>query len=282
VVIAFGGYLSFSYVLTSRILKVPVILHEANRKAGKSIRSLSRLADLVYLPEGVFLKGVVPGKLRRIGMPLRREVHHIKKDKIREQLAIPLHVKVLTVVGGSQGALALNEWVEHNVERLARDGIWMFLVAGPGKQTLPEHQVFESDQGQPVEVRTFAFHNALHELFSASDIVISRAGAGTIAELIHCLTPSILVPYPFAADQHQLANANYLEKRGGCIVLSQNNLTSLYREVQDLIYNDALLAKMRKNLSRLGLNDPAEIICSAVIEHHMHEPVELLERGAMS
>jgi UDP-N-acetylglucosamine--N-acetylmuramyl-(pentapeptide) pyrophosphoryl-undecaprenol N-acetylglucosamine transferase len=268
-VIAFGGYLSFSYVLASWLLKIPVILHEANRKVGKYIRSLSGMADLIYLPEGVALKGVEPARLQRMGMPIRREIQHIKKDEIRERMGIPLHAKVLAIVGGSQGAQALNEWVERQHKALAADGIWIFLVAGPGKQTLPELQVIKSDQGQDVEIRTFAFHNALHELFSASDVVISRAGAGTIAELIHCLTPSILIPYPYAADQHQSENANDIEKRGGCIVVDQKNLNTLYREVQDLIYNDGLLAKMRMNLDRLSHGDPADIICRGIIDRYM-------------
>ncbi len=274
-VIAFGGYLSFSYVLASWLLKIPVILHEANRKVGKSIRSLSGMADRVYLPEGVALKGVEPARLKRIGMPLRREIQHIKKDEIRERMGIPLHVKVLTIVGGSQGAQALNEWVGRQHKSLASDGIWIILVAGPGKQTLPELQVIKSDQGQDVEIRTFAFHNALHELFSASDVVISRAGAGTIAELIHCLTPSILIPYPYAADQHQSANANDIEMRGGCVVVDQENLKTLYREVQDLIYNDGLLAKMRKNLGRLSPGDPADIICQGIVDRYMAPGAEV-------
>lgn len=280
-VIAFGGFLSFSYVVASRLLRVPVVLHEANRKVGKSIRSLSGMADLVYLPEAVYLRGVEPGRLRHVGMPLRREIQHIKKEQIRKRMGVPLHAKVLTIVGGSQGALALNEWTEKHFTLLAADGIWIYLVAGPGKQTLPELQVIKSNQGQDVEVHSFAFHNALHELFSVADIVISRAGAGTIAELIQCLTPSILVPYPHAADQHQLANANDLEKRGGCIVVAQDDLDTLYQEVQDLIYNDALLAKMRKNLSRLGLQDAAEIVCREVLDKYLGHRVEFLtEREA--
>lgn len=268
-VIAFGGYLSFSYVLAAWILNIPVVLHEANRLVGKSIRSLAILADRIYLPDGVRLKSAKPGCVMRMGMPLRREVQHIKKEIIRKRLGVPMHVKMVTVVGGSQGALALNQWVEQHFRQLAGDGIWLNLVSGPGKQTLAEREVLTSASGETVEVRTCSFHTALHELFSASDIVISRAGAGTIAELIHCLAPSILVPYPYAADQHQLANACDLEKRGGCIVKLQDEMEDLYREVLDLIYNDSLLAKMRKNLGHLDPTDVAEAISEDVMEHFM-------------
>ncbi|MEX0326723.1 MAG: glycosyltransferase [Puniceicoccaceae bacterium] len=272
-IIAFGGYLSVSFVIAAWLLKVPVVLHEANRKAGRSIRTLANMADRIYLPDGVGLHGTEARRIRRLNMPLRREVHHILKEEIRTQLGIPMHAKVLAVVGGSQGAQALNEWVEANRNSLAADGIWIFLVTGPGKQALPEKETFTSDAGAHVECRTFAFHSALHELFSAADVVISRAGAGTIAEMIHCLSPSILIPYPYAADQHQLANARDLEQRGGCILVEQTQLDGLYREVLDLIFNDWLLGRIRSNLRRLIHGDAATEICRYVMRQYIH-PVE--------
>lgn len=273
-VIAFGGFLSVSYVVAAWLLKVPVILHEANRKPGKSIRQLAAMADRIFLPDGVVLKGVESSRIRRVDMPLRREIRHIPKSEIRERLRVPLHAKVLTVVGGSQGALVLNEWVKNNRRSLAAEGIWVFLVAGPGKMDLPEKETLRSDLGSAVEMRTFAFHNAMHELFSASDIVVGRAGAGTIAELAYCLTPSILIPYPHAADQHQLANARDLERRGGGIVVTQDNLQTLFREVLDLIYNDWLLARMRTNLKRLIHQDSAEVIRDFVVDQYITENLE--------
>jgi UDP-N-acetylglucosamine--N-acetylmuramyl-(pentapeptide) pyrophosphoryl-undecaprenol N-acetylglucosamine transferase len=271
-VIAFGGYLSAGFVISAWILKVPVILHEANRKPGRSIRSLAGMADRIYLPDGVHLRGIEPRRIRHLNMPLRREVHHIVKEEIRNRLSIPMHVKVLTVVGGSQGAEALNKWVERHRASLAADGIWVFLVAGPGKQVLPELETYVSDMGSRIEVRSYAFHNALHELFSASDVVVGRAGAGSMAELVTCVTPSILIPYPYAADQHQLANARDLERRGGAILVEQSQLKGLYREVLDLIYNDWLLGRMRNNLKRLIHGDAAMEICQFVIRTYINGP----------
>ena len=269
-VLAFGGFLSVGYVLAAWTLNIPVVLHEANRKAGRSIRVLSRLARMVFLPEGVSLKTVSPSRITRLGMPLRREVVHIPKSEIRERLGIPMHAKVMTVVGGSQGAAALNAWVLRHRRSIASDGVWINLVTGPGKQELPEREVFKSDIGEEVEVRCFAFHSALHELFSASDIVVSRAGAGTVAELVACLTPSILIPYPFAADQHQLANARDLERRGGCILIEQGQINSLYREVMDLVFNDWLLGRMRTNLKCMQQEDPAQVVCRYICSNYLN------------
>jgi UDP-N-acetylglucosamine--N-acetylmuramyl-(pentapeptide) pyrophosphoryl-undecaprenol N-acetylglucosamine transferase len=257
VVLAFGGFLSVSYVIAAWTLRIPILLHEANRVAGRSIRFLAGMADMIFLPEGVALSGVEPRRLRRLGMPLRKGIRHIPKDKIRKEMGIPFHDKVLVVAGGSQGAEILNTWVERHHKSIAADGIWILLVTGPGKNKLPEVVSLASDGGSPVEVRTFAFHPDMHELFSCADLVVSRAGAGTIAELICCLAPSILIPYPYAADDHQLANARDLERRGGCILIPQDKVKDLYREILDLIYNDWLLSRIRDNLRQLGHTDAA-------------------------
>jgi UDP-N-acetylglucosamine--N-acetylmuramyl-(pentapeptide) pyrophosphoryl-undecaprenol N-acetylglucosamine transferase len=257
VVLAFGGFLSVSYVIAAWTLRIPILLHEANRVAGRSIRFLAGMADMVFLPEGVALSGVEPRRLRRLGMPLRRGIHHIPKDKVRKAMGIPFHDKVLVVAGGSQGAEILNTWIERHHKSLGADGIWVLIVTGPGKNKLPDVVSLTSDGGSPVETRSFAFHPNMHELFSCADLVVSRAGAGTIAELICCLAPSILIPYPFAADDHQLANARDLERRGGCVMISQENVKNLYREILDLIYNDWLLSRIRDNLRQLGHGDAA-------------------------
>lgn len=269
VLVAFGGFQSVSFVIAAWLLRIPVVLHEANRVAGRSVRTLAVMADLVFLPDGVALPGIETRRLQRLSMPLRQEVQHIPKDQIRKKMEIPVHAKVLVVSGGSQGAEILNTWVETHHKSLAADGIWVILVAGPGKNHLPERTVLESEQGASVEVRSFAFHPAMYELFSCADMVVSRAGAGTIAELVTCLAPSILVPYPHAADDHQTANARDLERRGGSILIGQPEIPNLYREILDLIYNDWLLGRMRSNLRQLSSGDAAARLADHLIKSYV-------------
>jgi UDP-N-acetylglucosamine--N-acetylmuramyl-(pentapeptide) pyrophosphoryl-undecaprenol N-acetylglucosamine transferase len=89
------------------------------------------------------------------------------------------------------------------------------------------------------------------ELLSAADLVISRAGAGTLEELIRCETPAILIPFPYAASDHQRANASFFERQGGGLVVEESALGGLHSEVLDLIFNDWLLRQFRKNLNRM-------------------------------
>lgn len=255
VVLAFGGYLTVSWGLAAWFLGIPLVLHEANRIPGRSIRFVARLAERVFVPEGVRLSGVASRRLVRLGLPLRKEVQHISKDRIREQMGIPRSAKVLLVVGGSQGATVLNQWIQEHEAFLTADGVWILHVSGPGKAVLPALEQGRSDSGQMVEIRRYPFHGALYELFSCADLVVSRAGAGSIAEMVVCLAPAILVPYPHAADGHQEANARFLERRGACLLVPQGQLSNLYREVLDTLFNDWLLGRMRDNLRRLSGED---------------------------
>lgn len=281
VILAFGGFISVSYVIAAWLLKIPIVLHEANRVAGRSIRFLSGMAETIFLPDGVSLNGVEARRIKRLGMPLRKEVRHISKETIRAGMDIPHHCKLLVVVGGSQGAKALNDWVKQTHKSLASDGIWTILVAGPGKNEMPELKILQSDTGTDVEIRSFSFHRSLHELFSCADVVVSRAGAGTVAELVTCLAPSILIPFPYAADDHQLANARDLERRGGCIVIEQKDISNLYREVLDLIFNDWLLGRMRQNLRRLNHGDAALQLASRLIgSYYPGHVLKLAEQSA--
>lgn len=256
-VVAFGGFLSVAFSLAAWIYQVPLYLHESNRIPGRTIRIFSRLATRVYLPEGVRLLGLKPGSVRHLGMPLRSEIRHIPKDIVREQYKLNRHDKVLVVIGGSQGAQSLNDWVARSGPSLAGDGIHTVCITGPNKG-VEKVDTYASDNGDPVTVRWIPFSEEMAELYSLADLVICRSGAGTIAELITCLCPSIQIPYPHSADQHQIANARDLERRGGCImILEQNKIKGLYREVCDLIFNDWLLAQMRENLRALARKDPA-------------------------
>jgi UDP-N-acetylglucosamine--N-acetylmuramyl-(pentapeptide) pyrophosphoryl-undecaprenol N-acetylglucosamine transferase len=98
------------------------------------------------------------------------------------------------------------------------------------------------------------------ELLSAADLVVSRAGAGTLAELIRCETPAILVPYPHAADDHQRLNAAFFERQGGGIVVDQAMMGGLQAEVLDVIFNDWLLRKFRANLRRMDRENSLELM----------------------
>lgn len=263
-VVAFGGFLCVPFIVWSWAMDIPLHLHEANRIPGRTIRLFARLASHTYLPDGIRLLGLKPGSVRHIGMPLRREIRHIPKEDVRRKYGIPRHDKVLVVVGGSQGAQALNEWMTRYATMLAADGIHTFCITGPGKgERRVDH--LKSDADRPVQVHWIPFEENMAELYSLADLAICRSGAGTIAELITCLCPSIQIPYPYAADKHQDANAQDLERRGGCLIVAQERIKTLYKEVMDLLFNDWLLT-LRENLRALNRGDAAAKLVMCIEE----------------
>ena len=143
------------------------------------------------------------------------------------------------------------------MESLAREEIQLCCVTGPGKGDATE-RAFTSKNGAPVACRLMPFCDRMGELLSAADLAVSRAGAGTIAELIRCRLPALLVPYPHAADNHQMANGDYFERQGGGLMVGEPYLEQLQKEVREVMFNDWLLQKFRDNLTRMDRGNAAE------------------------
>lgn len=251
IVFGFGGFVSVGMGVTGKMFGIPLVLHEANRQPGKTIRILARLSDRIYLPEGIRLRGIPLRKVREAGFPLRKEIYRIPAVEARSSLGLPPDGKLLLVLGGSQGAQALNQWVEQNQEKLASHGIHVLCLTGLGKGEARIEELPGPDR-RIVQIRYEPFSDQMNEVLNSADLAIARAGAGTIAEFIACRVPSILVPYPFASDNHQLANARYLEQQGGSVTLEETHIESLYTEVSDMIFNDWFLNRLRGNLKRLN------------------------------
>ena len=249
-IIGFGGFTSAPIVLAGGLARVPVALHEANRVPGLAIRTLGRFARRVYLPPGVRVGSVSPWASRQVGLPVRREIARLPGGESRTALGLDPNQKVLAVLGGSQGASVLNEWTRSNVGVLASEGIQVYCLTGLDKGPA-ESVEMRTKTGAAVRVVFAPFCDRMAELLSAADLVVSRAGAGTLAELIRCETPAILVPYPHAADRHQHRNAEFFERQGGGLVLDQSMIGGLVAEVMDTIFNEWLLRKFRANLQRM-------------------------------
>ena len=253
-VLAFGGFLSLGVVLSAAFLRKPCFLHEANRYPGKATRFLKFFAKRIYLPRGMALKHIHKRIVRNYGFPVRKEIRKMSKSCARKELHMSMRQRLLVVLGGSQGAKAFNRWVIENCEWLGKEDINVICVTGIGK--VNESKLEETHtNGRTTKTIFIPFSANVSPLLSAADLVISRAGAGTIAELIRCEVPSILVPYPFAANNHQMANALFFECQGGCMVVSQSKIDTLLNEVIQLINDDDLLNFMQQNLRCLNRNN---------------------------
>jgi UDP-N-acetylglucosamine--N-acetylmuramyl-(pentapeptide) pyrophosphoryl-undecaprenol N-acetylglucosamine transferase len=241
------------------MLGIPVALHEANRIPGRAVRLFARFAQRVYLPLGVRVPGVRVAAMRHAGLPVRSEITKLPSVAARQALGLDPKQKVLVILGGSQGASALNAWARARLEFLASEGVQLVCVTGPGKGD-PETVALRSRSGEPVTAIFMPFCDRVAELLSAADLVVSRAGAGTLAELIRCEVPAILIPYPHAASDHQRANAAFFERQGGGLVVEENAMGGLHAEVMDTIFNDWLLRQFRGNLKRMDRANSLDLL----------------------
>jgi UDP-N-acetylglucosamine--N-acetylmuramyl-(pentapeptide) pyrophosphoryl-undecaprenol N-acetylglucosamine transferase len=213
----------------------------------------------VYLPPGIRLPGIRPAATRHVGLPVRREIVRQPQAAARAALGLDPNQRVLLVLGGSQGASPLNDWARGQLEPFAAEGIQTYVVTGLGKGRAGMVEM-RTRSGGAVRAVFVPFSDRMAELLSAADLVVSRAGAGTLAELIRCETPAILVPYPHAADDHQRANAAFFERQGGGMVVPQARLGQLHAEVMDVIFNDWLLRKFRGNLRRMDRANSLDLL----------------------
>ena len=252
--VGFGGFTSFPLVVAARLLGIPVALHESNRVPGRAVRILGRLARRVYLPPGVVLPALCASVVRPLTLPVRREIRRGDPAAARAALGLDPSRRVVAVLGGSQGAGSLNAWARRAAAPLAAAGVQLHVITGPGKDRA--ETIEHPSPSGPVRAVFEPFCGRMADLLTAADLVVSRAGAGTIAELIRCGTAAVLVPYPAAADNHQEANAAWFAAAGGGRLLPEPRLAELDGLVRELVLDDAGLAACREALRTLQRADP--------------------------
>jgi len=235
VVLGMGGYITFPGGLVTKLLKRPLVLHEANSVAGSANLALAKIAmrTLTGFPKTM-------AHAEWVGNPIREEFDHIPAPALRyEERQGPLSI---LVVGGSLGAAALNEIIPAAVALIPKDSRPQ-IIHQAGDKHLDELQQRYADAGVNADIRPFI--DDMPAAYAQADLVICRSGAMTVSELAACGVASCLIPFPFAIDDHQTANAQFLSDADAAILLPQQ-----YLNPQDL-------ALMIQNLSRVDLKEMA-------------------------
>lgn len=210
--ISVGGYVSFPVALACLMRRVPVVIVEPNVAAGMANRLVSRWARFAIANPGSDAANVFGCPVYESGTPVRSEFSRV---------VLRPHVKRVLVLGGSQGARDLNLAMLEAAGELqfGLRGIQLLIQAGSVNQESIVEEITKRDLASCVQ--SVAFIQDMQAELSKADLVVSRAGASTVTELCAAGVPSILVPYPFAADNHQMKNARMIEKTGGVIVVDQ-------------------------------------------------------------
>ena len=246
-----GGYVTGPVLLTARMLGVPVVIHEQNSVPGMANRLAGRLADriCISLPcESSFPSA----KTVQTGNPVRQEILAAAKGERPAQ-----EVPTLLILGGSQGAHRVNLLTLEAAELLVAEGLPVRFIHQTGKAD--EAIVREAYRRLGVEAEVSAFISDMAGVYGRADLAVSRAGATTLAELAVMGLPALLVPYPFAADNHQLMNGKCYEKAGGCIVFEEAVMTGpfLAKVLSERLHNRAELHTMTAKMRAMALPEAA-------------------------
>jgi len=255
VVIGFGGFLSVPALLAGCFRRIPVAIHEANRAPGKVTRLVGRFANRIFLPPGVSLGNRKLDRIRYVGMPVRREICSGDQSQAKKSLGFDPARKLIVVLGGSQGARSLNEWTERNLEHFVEREIQALCLMGMSSGSDRE-LTRQSRSGADVAFRFIRFSDEMSLVLSAADVAVSRAGAGSISEIVTCGVPAILIPYPYAADNHQFFNAQRFVEQGGGASIEESRLNCLLPELMELILDDTRLKKCRAKLESINERRP--------------------------
>jgi UDP-N-acetylglucosamine--N-acetylmuramyl-(pentapeptide) pyrophosphoryl-undecaprenol N-acetylglucosamine transferase len=214
VVIGFGGYAAFATVLTARCLGIPAVVHEQNALAGMSNKILGRLAGniLCSLPETQGFEGC---SVVLAGNPVRRSVLDAgQKARCGER-------KRLLIMGGSQGAKAINTYVAQALPRFKEAGIAIWHQSGSADY---ERMLAVYEDADMEEVRLEAVSHDMGKAYAWADLALCRSGATTVAELTACGLPAAFIPFPYATHDHQTMNARLLERQGAALVVAEHEL----------------------------------------------------------
>lgn len=267
VVVGTGGYVSGPVVYLAAKKGIPTLIQEQDSYPGVTTRLLAKQADRICVPYpevGEFLPEYQE-KIRVTGNPVRSSLKMVSKFRAAKQWGFDPQLPVIFVFGGSQGAQCINRAITsvagNLIEKFNVQILWQ---TGPGNlQTVQSEEIVR----QP-GIKILPFIEEMNLAYSAADIIVSRAGAITLAELAIAQKPCILVPYPFAAAKHQEHNAKTIEEKGAALVVLEGDgfESRLLKNLKKLLSDEELRREMRKKWENLSRPDAARNISREIVD----------------
>lgn len=271
VVFSKGGAASVPVVLAARFYRIPVLIHDSDSVAGRANAWLGKWVQKVAIAYPSAAQYFPSGKTALTGNPVREEILSGSKERARERFGLDSQKKTLVLFGGSQGAHGLNNALLRVLPLLLTRGVQ--IIHQTGSNHLKGVLALAAELGVPTESGSyhpidFLSAEEIGDTLAVADIVVSRAGAGSIAEIAACRKALVLVPLPSAANDEQRKNAYDIAEIGGALVLEEANLGEhLFLEnLENLLNNDDLRAEMGEKLHVFYHPDAAERIADGLID----------------
>lgn len=271
IAIGTGGYVSGPILRKAAAMGIPVLVHESNAYPGVTVKMLAKVASAVmlcdesakkYLPEGC--RTVVTGNPLR---PAFRRMDAAARERAREELGVDDRPLILSF-GGSLGAGRINDAMVDVLARSHRQGKLQH-IHGTGKAGWEAFRALMAERGVPLDkegIHVREYIDDMPRCMAAADLVICRCGAMTLSELPAAGKPSILIPSPNVAENHQYHNAMALVRRGAAVCMQEKELSSdaLWDAVQKIVFSPSALREMGENAQKTAILDADERIYRVV------------------
>jgi len=264
VAIGVGGYASGALLYAATAKNIPSLIQEQNAHAGVTNKFLGKRVNTICVAFEGMEKFFPAKKLKLTGNPVRQEIVEQDGKRGKGQIHFALNPEIFTVlvIGGSLGALSINESVAAGISKIKAAGIQLLWQTGKPFYEKAKN-VVESQQTSTI--KAFDFIKEMDLAYAAADLVVSRAGAIAVSELCLVKKPSILVPFPFAAEDHQTQNALTLVNAGAAIMIKDEKAREvLVTEMLNLVNDQSQQKTMTENSAKLGRENAANKIVDEI------------------
>lgn len=262
-VVGVGGYSSFPVLRYAQSKGIKTFIHESNSFAGKSNMLLGKKAIKIFVASDGMEKFFPPAKIMITGNPVRAAISRstVTREEGTKFFGLDTGRKTILSIGGSLGAKSINEAIEKHINEFEANDLQ--LIWQSGKPFAEKAK--KTAAGKP-NVWTNDFITHMEYAYAAADVVISRSGAMTIAELCVAKKPAVFVPYPFAAEDHQAANAQNLVNKNAALMIKDNvALDKLVAAAINLSRNEAEQNNLSNNIGKLAIGNADEIIANEIL-----------------
>lgn len=265
VVFSKGGYGSVPVVLAAWIFRIPVIIHESDSIPGLANKFCAAFSRRVAISFNEAAKYFPEAKTALTGNPVRPSLFSGAKEQAKQIFSLNGVKPVILILGGSQGAQAINDLVSTSIFLLTKRCEIIHQCGSANFETIK--QMADNRASNDYHLWPFLDDEQMRQAMAAADLVVARAGAGTIAEIAALGKPSILIPLPNAAADHQLKNATEFANFGGTVIMEEMNLTPhlFQNEIFSLLDNPDLLKKMSANAKKFSHPDAARQIAQEIL-----------------
>ena len=261
-VVGVGGYVSGPLVFSAWVLRIPILIHEQNSVPGVTNRLLGKIADKVAISFGMSKKYFPEEKVIETGNMIRKEMTHPREE---QENVTPGKTKVL-ILGGSQGAHSINMAMLDALDKISHVKHQIEIVHQTGDKDEDLAKQRYEEKGFTAEAH--AFIDDIGEQYQKASLVICRAGATTLAEVTACGKVSVLIPFPYAAHNHQEHNARAVEaENAGEVILDKDiNGDVIAESILEAMNNPEKMKEMEENSYRIGKREATEEVMQLCLE----------------